>query len=170
MTFTGDMLAVASTPIRTCAGCRARLPQGRLLRFARRPDGRVIPANVTRELGGRSTYLCPRRACLDQAIKRRAFARAFGTQQRRLSVLDVDADALWAASAEQLRREIDLLVRTARPLNPEPPSSHTHLRRRGLELLLSELTSQPQDPRPSARESLRSIPKTPREKGAPSHG
>jgi predicted RNA-binding protein YlxR (DUF448 family) len=208
MTLTADTLAVASTPIRTCAGCRARHPQGRLLRFTRRADGQVIPANVTRDLSGRSTYLCPRRACLEQAIKRRAFARAFGTERRRLSVLDVDADALWAATAEQLRAEINLLARTSirtRPLRarpafagsptgcsdvdlrlrsgskpaPDPESSATHLRRRGLEQLLSELSSQPQAPGRSASmrgstrpkdEPSRPQPHTPREKGAPSHG
>jgi predicted RNA-binding protein YlxR (DUF448 family) len=107
-----------------------------MLRFARRADGHVVPANVTRDLRGRTTYLCPRRACLDQALKRRAFARAFGTDRHRVSVVEVDASALWTATAEQLHRELDLLNRTS-----ETP--HNHHRRRGLERLLSELSSQP---------------------------
>jgi predicted RNA-binding protein YlxR (DUF448 family) len=151
------MLAVATsasrskeTPTRTCAGCRAKGAQDRLLRFARRADGHVVPAKVTRDLSGRTTYLCPRRACLDQAVKRRAFTRAFGTERNRVSVLDVDASALWTATAEQLRREIDLLDRTS--ANPD--------RRRGLERLLSELSSQPHSPERSA--STRG--------GAPNHG
>lgn len=177
MTPTGDMLAAASAvPVRTCIGCRAKLPQGRLLRFVRQADGRVTPANVTRELCGRSTYLCPRRACLAQALKRRAFTRAFAIESRgrtksspsasrAAGVIDVDADALWAATAEQLRREIELLGRTSD--NP-----HTHLRRRGLEQLLSELSSQPRASQPQASQPQASPlqAQTPREGGAPSHG
>jgi predicted RNA-binding protein YlxR (DUF448 family) len=154
MTDTGDTLEVASTtPIRTCAGCRAKSAQSHMLRFAREADGQVVPANVTRDLRGRTTYLCPRRACLDQAVKRRAFARAFGTDRNRVSVLEVDASALWTATAEQLRRELELLARTS-------ATPHTHHRRRGLERLLSELSSQPQTP--ERRASTRG--------GAPNHG
>ena len=165
MTHTGDTI-----PIRTCAGCRAKGAQSRLLRFARRDDGHVVPANVTRDLSGRTAYLCPRRACLDQASKRRAFARTFGTERRRVSVFDVDAEALWAATAEQLRREIDLLARTTE-------SSHVNHRRRGLEQLLSELSSQPQAPERSASkrgQQHANVKKpandAPREGGAPNHG
>ena len=166
MTHTGD-----KTPTRTCAGCRGKAAQHQLLRFTRRDDGHVVPANVTRDLSGRSAYLCPRRACLDQASKRRAFARAFGTERRRLSVFDVDADALWAATAEQLRREIDLLARTS-----AAEISHSHHRRRGLEQLLSELSSQPKAPertpkRGSTHSHANVTPgKDTREGGAPNHG
>lgn len=172
MTHTGD-----SEPIRTCIGCRAKHAQARLLRFARRADGQVVPGNVTRDLSGRSAYTCPRRACLEQASKRRAFTRAFATRERRVSVLDVDVDALWSATIEQLRREIDLLIRTCgRP--PADVSSHSHHRRRGLEQLLSALTSQPNAPERSA--SKRGPKHQPshanvtsdaqREGGAPNHG
>jgi predicted RNA-binding protein YlxR (DUF448 family) len=144
MTQTGDMLVTASSeagasPTRTCIGCRATRAQARLLRFARGEDGRIVPANITRGVHGRTTYLCPQRSCLDLAIKRRAFARAFGSGRERLSVIDVDPDRLWAATAEQLRCEIGLLGRSSE--NP-----HAHPRRRGLEQLLSELSSQPKPP------------------------
>jgi hypothetical protein len=186
MTRTGDML-----PIRTCAGCRARSPQDRLLRFARRADGHVVPANVTRDCSGRSAYLCPRRACLDQALKRRAFTRAFGSGAAGVSVIDVDADALWAATAEQLRREIELLDRSQsarRPADQAPrETSHSHSRRRGLEQLLSELSSQPKAPERSASKRGHTEPHAnvtsancphaapalndaPRAGGAPNHG
>lgn len=186
MAATGDKQAAAE-PIRTCVGCRSASPQRRLLRFARRGDGHVVPANITRDLSGRSAYLCPRRACFDQALKRRAFTRAFSTGRRRISVIDVDIDALWIATAEQLRREIDLLGRTSESSPPPPRSvdecAHAHPRRRGFEQLLSELSSQP---KPAERSASRRVhtqpqaivteanepqePHTPREGGAPSHG
>jgi uncharacterized protein len=171
--------AVPTAPVRTCIGCRARDAQSRLLRFERRSDGHVIPALVARDVRGRTAYSCPRRSCFDRALERRAFARAFGSGRRRPSVLAIDADALWAATLEQLRREIELLDRTAE--NP-----HAHPRRRGLEQLLSELSSPPQPPErsasptvlPSAEAPVNQAPAThtpvtqePAQKGgAPSHG
>lgn len=168
----------ARTPVRTCVGCRQARPQAALLRFGRRADGQVVPANA-RDHHGRSAYVCPRRACLDQALKRRAFTRAFGAGRQRVGVVDVDADALWSATTDQIRREIDLLGRTS--LNPQ-----AHPRRRGLEQLLSELSSQPHAPEmtrgrqrgpasqaagsPATDETTRREPPSPREGGAPSHG
>lgn len=176
MTPTGDMLgmlgmpdkgpdpAVITAPIRTCIGCRVRAAQARLLRFGRRSDGQIVPALVTRENLGRRAYLCPRRACLDQAIKRRAFARAFSTARRSVSVVSLDtkgekgengADSLWAATSEQLRREISLLTRTSE--NP-----HAHLRLRGLQQLLFELSSPlPTTSRSSSRQGRSAAPRAP---------
>lgn len=171
MTLAGDNSATsAAAPIRTCVGCRARDAQARLLRFTRRSDGRVVPALVTRDVAhgdavGRSAYLCPRRACFDQALQRRAFVRAFSGNRRRVSVVsvtDIDAEALWAATAEQLRCEIGLLARTSE--NP-----HAHLRRRGLEQLLFELSSPPQPPSRSVALASAKDELT-RKGGAPSHG
>jgi predicted RNA-binding protein YlxR (DUF448 family) len=167
MTATGDNLAVAesATPIRTCVGCRVRRGQHSMVRLMRRDDGRVVAANITRETHGRTAYLCPRRACLDQAVKRRAFARAFSTGRRRVSVIDVDSNALWDATAEQLRCEIELLGRSSE--NP-----HAHPRRRGLEQLLSELSSPPQNPLESSSIQPHNIgaANDESEGGAPSHG
>jgi predicted RNA-binding protein YlxR (DUF448 family) len=142
-------------PIRTCVGCRVTSAQDDLLRLHLVPlvplaaDGeggkggrRVEPAMIRRERFGRSAYLCPRRACLDQAIKRRAFTRAFASRSSSSSssssgtpgtpgVEQLDssaADALWACATAQVRREIEQLP-------------HAQPRRRGLERLLSELSS-----------------------------
>jgi predicted RNA-binding protein YlxR (DUF448 family) len=184
----GAPIAVERAPVRTCVGCREARPQAALLRFGRRADGHIMPANVTRDRRGRSAYVCPRRACLEQACKRNAFTRAFGAGRQRVSVIDVDIDLLWSASADQLQREIDLLGRTS--LNP-----HAHPRRRGLEQLLSELSSQPHAPERSASskrsartgrptqaqagtptgapahdETSRPVPPASTEGGAPNHG
>jgi uncharacterized protein len=66
-----------SEPVRTCVACRTRRPQQALLRLRRRSDGVVVPA-VGRRTRGRSAYLCPARACFDQALRRRALERALG--------------------------------------------------------------------------------------------
>ncbi|WP_373422456.1 YlxR family protein [Enhygromyxa salina] len=122
--------------MRTCVGCRATRPQGELLRYGL-AAGSVAPAIGARpQLAGRSAYLCPRRACRDRAIKRRAFNRAFSTSLALVSGGPTAADALWTATADLLRREIQLLDRSAE--NP-----HANLRRRGLERLLFELSSPP---------------------------
>jgi len=66
-----------SEPVRTCVACRTRRPQRALVRLRRRSDGVVVPA-VGRRTRGRSAYLCPARACFDQALRRRALERALG--------------------------------------------------------------------------------------------
>lgn len=65
-------------PTRTCVGCRTRRPQPELLRLTRRSDGAVVRSG--RRVRGRSAYLCPVEECLDRAIKRRGFSRAFRGQ------------------------------------------------------------------------------------------
>jgi predicted RNA-binding protein YlxR (DUF448 family) len=61
-------------PIRTCIGCGARAEQSSLVRL-RVVDGRVDLA--TRSRGGRGAWLHPGDACLERAVKRKAFGRAF---------------------------------------------------------------------------------------------
>jgi predicted RNA-binding protein YlxR (DUF448 family) len=57
-------------PIRTCAGCGRKAPQGELQRF-RAQDGRLTPGRGP----GRGVYTCLRLACFERAAARRAFAR-----------------------------------------------------------------------------------------------
>lgn len=59
--------------MRACAGCRSKRPRDALVRFV--ADGpRVVP-DLRRLAVGRGVNLCPALACIEQAIKRRAFAR-----------------------------------------------------------------------------------------------
>jgi predicted RNA-binding protein YlxR (DUF448 family) len=60
-----------STPIRTCAGCGRKAPQGELLRFAA-PDG-VLTASPHGP--GRGVYTCRRLSCFERAVERLAFNR-----------------------------------------------------------------------------------------------
>jgi predicted RNA-binding protein YlxR (DUF448 family) len=68
----------ASSPQRTCVGCRGRGDRSVLLRFvAARVDGRcVVVPDPRRTAPGRGAWLHPDPACLDLARRRSAFARA----------------------------------------------------------------------------------------------
>ena len=57
-------------PIRTCAGCGRKGPQGELVRF-RAENGRLVHG----EGPGRGAYTCRRLACFERALARRAFSR-----------------------------------------------------------------------------------------------
>jgi hypothetical protein len=61
--------------MRTCVGCRARVPVSELLRLVVL-DGSLTP-DPTRRLPGRGAHLHPDPGCLDLALRRRAFPRAF---------------------------------------------------------------------------------------------
>ncbi|MFN2489937.1 MAG: YlxR family protein [Actinomycetota bacterium] len=74
---------IGSGPIRTCVGCRRRRGQAEMLRVARSPDGTIAvdpkvsggPERSSRG-AGRGAYLCADRACVEQAMSRRALRRA----------------------------------------------------------------------------------------------
>lgn len=60
--------------VRTCLGCGGKAAPGALARL--RIEGRqvVVDRNAS---GGRGAWVHPGTECLDRAIRRRAFARAF---------------------------------------------------------------------------------------------
>ncbi|NUT55040.1 MAG: YlxR family protein [Thermoleophilia bacterium] len=59
------------TPERTCAGCGRKRPQRELVRFAAR-EGTLVAGRTE---PGRGAYTCPRLACFEWAVDRRAFNR-----------------------------------------------------------------------------------------------
>ncbi|MDA8283140.1 MAG: YlxR family protein [Actinomycetota bacterium] len=67
-------------PVRTCVGCRSRRPAAELVRIARLDDGRLA---VDRTAPGRGAWVCaagfgrPAADCIDAAVRRGGFARAF---------------------------------------------------------------------------------------------
>lgn len=139
-----------SLPTRSCIACRTRQAQPRMLRYALR--GReLVPRVGVRAMSGRSAYLCPRRACLERALKRRAFGRAFAGRSRPVSFDAVELDQLWARTLASIQEELRLLERSAR-------DPGTHPRHIELQRLLSDLSSQLPG-RPSDSEG-----------GSPSHG
>ena len=64
-------------PVRTCLGCRQRAPRSSLVRIVAR-DGRVA-VDAADRLPGRGAWLHRSSACVDAAIRRKAFGRALRT-------------------------------------------------------------------------------------------
>lgn len=66
-------------PIRTCIGCRKREEQNQMVRLALDPQAvpRTVVVDLRRRLPGRGAWLHPSTDCLQSAVSRRAFARAF---------------------------------------------------------------------------------------------
>lgn len=64
------------SPQRSCIGCRAVRDKKDLVRLVHTPEGdyRLDP---TGKLSGRGAYLCPSLVCLNGAVKRKGFDRAF---------------------------------------------------------------------------------------------
>lgn len=79
-------------PERTCIGCGRRRGQEELVRF--QVDEGVHPPRVVRSdrgsRAGRGAYLCVNPECLDAALGRRGFSRAFRGR------VDADRSALFA--------------------------------------------------------------------------
>ena len=63
-------------PERTCIVTRRAGPPGGLLRFVIGPDGAVVP-DIAGRLPGRGAWVTPTAAAVGQAVKRKAFSRAF---------------------------------------------------------------------------------------------
>ena len=62
-------------PTRTCVGCRSALPADQLIRIVRLPGGAL---SVDRHGAGRGAWLCrDSPGCLDDAVRRHGFERAF---------------------------------------------------------------------------------------------
>lgn len=103
-----------TAPIRTCVGCRTRRAQDHLLRVMRQGHGAIAPA--PRGGLGRSAYLCPSRACLDQAIRRGGIQRAFA----RVGRVTVDGGALWSALQQSIGEQRALYERSSRDPRQNP--------------------------------------------------
>ncbi len=64
------------------------MPQSRLIRFVRSPEG-VITADLKGRLPGRGAYLCLNRDCIAAALARKQFDRAFRKPCRPTTVAQV---------------------------------------------------------------------------------
>ncbi|MFR9755188.1 YlxR family protein [Streptomyces sp. TR06-5] len=62
-------------PERTCVGCREHSGKAGLLRVVL-IEGRIVP-DLRGTLPGRGAYVHPAQTCVDLAVRRRAFQRAF---------------------------------------------------------------------------------------------
>jgi len=86
-------------PQRTCVACRQTGNKRGLVRVVRTPAGEVA-IDVTGKLAGRGAYLCKRRTCWEQALKRKALDRALKM------TLDAEACARLAAFAQDLPDDV----------------------------------------------------------------
>ncbi|WP_052718691.1 YlxR family protein [Rhodococcus sp. PML026] len=71
---------MTSRPIRTCVGCRERVPAADLLRIVVREAGSyefALVPDIRHSMSGRGAWLHYNRECLHNAERRRVFGRAF---------------------------------------------------------------------------------------------
>jgi len=61
-------MTVKKVPLRRCAGCGEQKGKKEFVRLVRTPEGTVI-LDETGKANGRGVYLCPRKKCLEKAVK-----------------------------------------------------------------------------------------------------
>ena len=90
--------SVAPGTQRTCALTRSQQPVENLLRFVVGPAGEAVP-DVKRKLPGRGIWITATRAALDEAVKRRVFARGFKREVRVAADLAAQTEHLMERAA-----------------------------------------------------------------------
>ncbi len=80
----GTARGADDTATRTCVVTRAVLSPDGLVRFVAAPSGEVVP-DVARKLPGRGVWVTCNRECVENAVAKKAFPRAF---KRRVTVPD----------------------------------------------------------------------------------
>ena len=93
-----DQGPAAAGSERFCALTRTAKPVDELIRFVVGPDGDVVP-DVKRKLPGRGIWITATRATVDEAVKRRVFARGFRREVRVAADLGAMTERLLERSA-----------------------------------------------------------------------
>ncbi|HEV7950603.1 MAG TPA: YlxR family protein [Glaciihabitans sp.] len=96
-------------PVRTCLGCRLRADKSTLLRVVA-AGGAVIP-DPSATLPGRGAWVHPTTECIEKAIARKTFGRAFRVSSA-LDTEKVRAVALHATSPETVGTSSEAPQRT----------------------------------------------------------
>jgi predicted RNA-binding protein YlxR (DUF448 family) len=78
-------------PERTCVGCRRRAPKPQLLRLVAGDEG-IVRADPGAVLPGRGAYVHRDPACLEDALRRGAIARALRTSLDERGAATLKAD------------------------------------------------------------------------------
>jgi predicted RNA-binding protein YlxR (DUF448 family) len=63
--------------VRTCVGCKLRTSKEQMIRFVCSRDGQIAVDLSSGGMSGRGSYVCPRLACLEKALGKSAFSRAY---------------------------------------------------------------------------------------------
>jgi N utilization substance protein A len=98
-----EEIVVVTEVTRTCVGCRNALPADQLIRIVRLPGGAL---SVDRHGAGRGAWLCRESpGCLDEAVRRHGFQRAFGASidPENLQQLRVHLGGAWERPALDVR-------------------------------------------------------------------
>ena len=90
--------AAAAARERLCIATREVRPIGELIRFVVGPDGAVVP-DLKRRLPGRGVWITARRHFVEEAVRRRAFGRAFKADIRVSPELADELERLLEGSA-----------------------------------------------------------------------
>lgn len=69
---------VKHTPQRTCVSCRITSAKQEFVRAVRTPEG-TVEIDLTGKRAGRGAYVCARRACWEEALKKGRLERALHT-------------------------------------------------------------------------------------------
>ncbi|MBM6593874.1 RNA-binding protein [Microvirga pudoricolor] len=91
-------------PERTCIVTRTVRPAAEMIRFVVGPNGEVFP-DLRHKLPGRGVWVGASRACVEEAVKRRLFARAFKADVKAAPDL---AEAIERTLREDLRQGLSL--------------------------------------------------------------
>lgn len=122
-----------SPPRRSCVACRTVRPKAELVRVHLSPGGRLGV-----DLGGgsgRGAYVCPRRSCLEQALKRGEFARCL-----KVAVAPMEVEALEGLIRERASRKVASLLglaRRARKVVSGAEAVESAVKRRAARLVLT---------------------------------
>ena len=65
-------------PMRQCVGCREMKAKRELISVIKTSDNQVL-VYATGKKNGRGAYLCPRRECLEKAVKNKGLERSLKT-------------------------------------------------------------------------------------------
>jgi predicted RNA-binding protein YlxR (DUF448 family) len=92
---------------RRCVACGESAPEGRLVRFARAPDGCLV-VDVAAKLPGRGVWVCADRDSVTEAVRRGGFSR--GLKQETKAPADLAAE-VEAALARRCLERLGLVLR-----------------------------------------------------------
>ena len=92
-------------PLRTCISCRDTKSKRELLRVVRTPDGHV-QIDATGKKSGRGAYLCAKRSCWENAVKRHRLEQEFEV-----------------ALSDEDRAELDIYIATLPKDEPVTPGA-----------------------------------------------
>lgn len=94
---------------RLCLSCGESLPEARLVRFARAPNG-VLVVDAAAKLPGRGVWVCADRASVDRVLKKGVFARGL---KQETQVPDDLALQVESALARRCLERLGLILRAA---------------------------------------------------------